>query len=234
MNTPNHASPRSPARSRLPVVDHVGAAGLGVGVAVLVILGTLGPAGKSAFWLGVQLVVVAAATGLAVSLVVVAAVRIARRRAASMSLAPLVIAAMLAFLAWGILYPSYRAAREEVAAVNEIMGFTRAILSYANHHEGWLPGSLADLIEGGYIQKDAAGNWLVRGGPNEESSVLRDPAWFNVAWGVHRRDIAASGMVEGQQRLVVRPAATGPPPGFESVCQTIAQSLGQHFNSRVP
>ncbi len=230
----SHPSPRSSVRSKYWTVERLGFLGLCIALAVVTILTTLGPAAKSGFWMRTQLLVLVAATGFALWLAIVAAARGVRRRAASTSFPPLLISAGLAFVAWGILYPAYRSAHEEIAAVNEIVGFTHAILSYANEHDGWLPKGLADLIEEGYIQRSAAGGWQVSRGPDQASSALRDPAWFDVAWGVHKRDVAANGMVERQQRAVLRPAPSGPPPSFESVCGTISRSIGQHLSDGAP
>ncbi len=140
------------------------------------------------------------------------------------------IAVLLLLLTWGIVYPSHTAAMEGMASTQEIVGFNSALRRYVEDHDGNFPGNLDALVTGAYIRKTDEGTWLVPEPNGDGDAALRNPEWFDVAWGIHIRELNAGGMVIGKSRPIVRPAASASAGRcFDSVCLTISELLGERF-----
>jgi len=214
---------------RIPTV----AAGIGLllSVAVLMMFETLGARAKSGFFMRLLVAVMAANSALAVAVLLSTAIMAVRRRRRAPLLVPWLTVLVLLCLTWGIMYPSHLRANEGIACTQEIAGFSSALLCYIEDHDGHLPGSLHDLIAAGYIDRDGDGGWCVFIEELGTSCPLRNPEWFDVAWGVSARDIDAEGMVAGQKRPLVQPAANVDVRSFDSVCRTVSKCVGQHVGT---
>jgi hypothetical protein len=167
--------------------------GLAVGVAGVTLLGSLsGAEVKKPFWMAFDKGLIVVVAVVACAVVIWAVSQTIRRRRLSRLALPLPLSGVLLILVAGVLIPAHRRVKEDIALVNEHCGFTDALVGYVVASEGKCPGSLDDLIQGGFIQKGADGKWFVTSSWPDHPSILRDPTWFDVAWGIHARQLSST------------------------------------------
>lgn len=96
-------------------------------------------------------------------------------------------------------------------AIGYGIALSRALRYYADQHGGRLPSSFNDLVDKGYVQKDAQRGWVVsakaiKSFDSVEPDSLRRPEWFDVAWGASLSEIDKRGWIARLERQVVEPA----------------------------
>lgn len=187
----------------------------------------LGGTASSDFYMQLQLVLIIAESVLGVVVIAWAGILARRARLLSALIVPSCLALVVLVFTWTIAYPSYRCARDGVALTREIAGFSEALLSYIEEHDGKLPGSLAELVAGRYIVRTEEGIWEVADVGSVQRCVLRNPEWFDVAWGIGAREINDDGMVTGMDRALVRPGRNAGIRGLDEACRAISTTVGQ-------
>jgi hypothetical protein len=211
--------------ARLPAV--LGGVGLLAMLLLLFVASAVGPEVKSPEWMEVIDASIVVASALAVVVVALALRNAIRWRRAIVLVAPCLLALLLTFLTWGLLYPSQRLMRMEIRETHEVLALIRMLVRYVGEHDGYLPGSLQDLIDGGYIRRNADGTWASWDVAGPNGGTLRDPARFNVAWGIHARDVDSSGHVIGQKRMLVEPLPDAQGADDASMCRSVSSIVGR-------
>jgi len=217
---------------RWPGVELAGLLSVGVTLALMVTMEVLGPDSKSTLWRRVHLGVICGVFIVGTVLLGCAVARAVRGQTRRRVLWPVLLAAALLGLGGAILVPTYHTIESDIAGVNEVAGFSRALLYFAEDHSGSLPAGLADLLDGGYVRPDGRNRWRVDGRNGEGPCFLRNPTWFDVAWGVTIRDLDTEGVVVGAGRPVVRRAPLAPEGSFDAVCRAISGCIGRFAQAR--
>ena len=164
-----------------------------------------------------------------------ACARVKHRKTLAALLGPISTAALLLILTWGIVYPSYRSRNEGTALVQEITGFSAALCRYASDHGGSFPRALTDLIDGAYIRRTKEGTWVVPGEGVAPRTILRNPEWFDVAWGANAEQLNQEGIVTSRSRRIVCPASLAQNVrGLDAACTTISQLVGERLGKGAP
>ncbi len=216
------------------IPEGLGVVGLLGTLGFMFLLEALGGESKASGWMAATVAVIAATTALAVAIVALAAHRARRHRRWLGLILPCGLAGLLMLIIWGVVYPSHQSAREEIRLISEWLGFSHALIRYAEDHEGQLPRALADLVDGGYIRREPTGRWFVPRERENYTCELRDPAWFDVAWGISASELDDRGYLSTRGRFVVEPApSVAHRRGFKSVCQGISATVGGTLRERI-